>query len=526
MASEPLEIRLEPARIDPARVVLAAGCALWIAVLIPALFESLWLDEAASWWLVAGGGGEILDRWRQWPYQSLPHSVIVWLAAALPGPRELAPRIPSVVAAVACLVVFHRLALRLVGRFGAVVALLVVLGRNDFFYAASMSRPYAFGLLALLVSWLALVRSHETGSARQLVLWAVSSALVPWFQVLLTLGLVAQLPYLIRALRRSDHPRRFAFAIASAVAAGLVAPLAGSIATLIQLGAGLSSVSPPTFAALCAAVVPPTTSVALLAGLGFGYAIEGRLRLDFSARLPDAAWVALPLWIFPVLGAALASWLASTQLFVSHYLVAGGFGLALAAGALADRVVDGRARLAIAVCFLLLVPLTAPFSGWPRDGTDWKRALSVADRVAQETGSPLLVPSWFVESRERREAAELAPGGRLLAPLSFYPVSSRVVGLPYLCNAVGREALDELWRQPWFASRPGGILLHHARSGYAQCLRNLHPDLVQRDVAAWGPLRMTILEFTPNAPAGSIADGGVRSGRTLLPPRAQRAFPQ
>lgn len=412
-------------------VAVAVGLAALIARALPALVQAYWIDEAGTWWLIDGGWSELVARWRQWPYQSLAHNAVALAAKQLLGPHEWALRLPSLLAAAASLVLFHRLARRLIGSLGAAAALLALVGSPSFYFALTMARPYAFGLFALLVSWSALIVWTPSSAARRYATWAIASAVVAYFHYTLALGLAAQLPWLATRWRRADARERRAMALAAATALLLCLPLAGSLrATAAQLPAlEMFHESAPAINPLTV-LTPTALGFSLLLVVAAAFACGAWPVVATRPVAPDALRVIAPLWLLPTAATFAAHVLRLAALNQDRYQLAGQVGLALAVGLTVEHLGVRAAQRTSLALLALLVPFTAASSFWPLyDGRDWRAAAAASQRLATDDDL-VLAPSQFIESNHPSQFGELAAIGRLSAQLVAYPVRGNVLVLP------------------------------------------------------------------------------------------------
>ena len=485
-------------------VALAVGLAALVARALPALGQAFWIDEAGTWWLIDGGWSELVARWRAWPYQSLAHSGVTLAARQLLGPGEWALRLPTVLAAAASLVLWHRLARRLIGPVGAAATLLALFGSPAFYFALTMARPYALGLLALTVSWTALVAWAEDGATWRLALWAAASAAVGYFHFTLALGLLAQLPFVAMAWSNADAQRRRRFALAAAAALLACLPLAGSLrATAAGLPA-LRMYRDVGGGEHALVVLTPTV-------LGF------QLLVVVAAAIAHGAWpvfgarpasrraflVLAPLWLIPTLVTSLAHSLHLAALNLDRYQMAGQLGLALAVGLTVDRLEPARARRTAIALLVFLAPFTAVTRYWPLyDGCDWRAAARASPQLAAPDDL-VLVPSKFIESSHPAHFAELENVGKLSALLVAYPIAGRVVPLPRDVLPETTEFAARRLRAALLDERQRFVLLHVNSGDWLQWLQREHPEFRLLRRYHWGRLDWLVFERrAPPAPAG------------------------
>jgi len=498
----------ETARADAAstadsavRIALACGVAALLWRALPALVQAFWVDEAGTRWLVDGGWPELVARWRQWPYQSLAHSAVALAAKQLLGPSEWALRLPSVLAATGALLLFHRLARRLVGEVGAAAALLALFGCPSFHFALTTARPYGLGLLALVASWSALGVGGPVPRGRRLAAWAAASAAVAYCHYTLALGVAAQLPILVSRWRAGDRRERRALALAAAAIAVACQPLAGAVlATASQLPALDMFWESPSRLHPLAALSPTALGFQLVLVVAVGLACGAWPARATPAVAADAARVAAPLWLLPVAVTFAAHQLGVAALHHDRYQIAALPGLALAVGITVTTLPRPLARRLAVAALALAAPFTGVSRHWPLlDGADWRAASRASARLAT-ADELVLTPSPFIESNHEAYFAELELPGRLSANLLVYPLAATAVVLPRDPVADTTAYAERRLAALGFAARPRFALLHVAQGPWLNWLLRRYPQFEPVRVSRWGTLQWIEFERRGGAP--------------------------
>jgi hypothetical protein len=482
-----------------ARVAVALGTACLLARALPAIVQSFWMDEAGTWWLIDGGWSDLIRRWREWPYQSLAHAALALVARESIAAAEWALRLPSLLAGAATLAIVYRTTWRLLGATAAAAATLALMSSPSFFFAATMARPYAFGLLALAVSCWALERWSATRDDRWLVGWAAGVAIVPHFHSTLLSGVAAQLPLLFVELRAAKPAsrRRFTLAAATAVLAG--APLVASWRATAREIDAIDLFSQVRLAFPPEELAPARLVLALL--LGVGVAVAGGWWPFVGDRPPArrTLLLAVPLWLVPILTPYALHLARIAPLYVERYRLAGELGLALVAAMAIDRLVPARARVAAVVALAIWVPISPVTRFWPLyDGYDWRSAA----RASRELVGPddlVLSPSPFVEAGDARHYPALVPAGRFAAPLAVYRPGGRLVPLPTSPQRDGGAAFARRrLAEERLPSSARVLLIENAGGSWARWFELDNPEfrLVRRTL--WGRLEGRLYEM----PAG------------------------
>jgi mannosyltransferase len=118
-------------------------------------YSELWRDEYRTWWVIANGWSEVIER----TFQSEGHSPLYLLVAQLStnlfGQGPAALRLPSVLSSVGILCLVYPLALRLFdNRHLALLATAVFAVNDKLIFYAQEARPYSLALLCTMLSFL------------------------------------------------------------------------------------------------------------------------------------------------------------------------------------------------------------------------------------------------------------------------------------------------------------------------------------------------------------------------------------
>ena len=356
--------------------------------------RSLTTDEAASLAPADGPLGTVISRIAHEHPGGAGQLLLVKLATAL-GHDERSLRLPSVLAVATAAGLLVVLGTLLLGRLAGLVAGLALAGNAGVVEASREARPYAVGLLGIVLATLLLVWALERGGGLRWLPYAVVAAALPFTHPLAASVLVAHGAALITLRRPGLWPAGTAIVAAGVTAAGLLAwmaadrhddPDAARTLDLARLGHGLGH----------AIGWNPVLAVLAAGGLFALFARRGR----------DGGWWRGVLVAGLVAAPAAATLLAATGLPVfSGALVLAAPGVALAAGA-AVTLISGDARLLWGGLALLgvacVTTIAVLLAAAPQE--DWRALAAAVERVRRDDETVVVVPD-----RSRAAFAYYAP---------------------------------------------------------------------------------------------------------------------
>ncbi|MFF0195193.1 glycosyltransferase family 39 protein [Streptomyces anulatus] len=348
-----------PAFLTPAFVTLL-GC-LWGAG-----DRSAWRDEHATWWAASLSFGDLYQLTQHVDLALAPYYVFMHLWVSVFGDSPTALRLPSALAMAVAGGLVGLLGRRAVGstRGGLFAGLIFALVPTVTRYGQE-ARPYAFAMVAALMSFLALLRALERPEPRRWVLYGVTVPLVGWSHLVALTVLVAHLATVLRARRRCGRHVVRAWLIAAGGGLALVVPLvvlardqAQQIAWNTPAWNDVAAMPYMLFRSPVATAVVLGGAAMVLAMVGRGRQRTGpgpdpRPRTQFT---PLALWALVPF----LLTLATVRWL---HLFLDRYLLFTVPAWILLATIGIHRLA-GRATMArgIAVTLVVAVAASAPFS--------------------------------------------------------------------------------------------------------------------------------------------------------------------
>ncbi|MGH2636353.1 MAG: glycosyltransferase family 39 protein [Actinomycetota bacterium] len=438
----------EPEQSTYLLVVLGAGVVLlWIAP----IFSSFWLDETITAWIVDDGFGEMLRRAFDHQPMFPTYYMVAWVARSVGGASEWVLRIPSLLAMALASVALARLGTRLFDRETGLLAAIVFAISAPGAYAATDARPYALGLLALVVATLLLVRWLDTRNRWAAAGFAVAAALVVYVHYLLAAALVAHVVYAVRRRRAVGWAALLAVGVGFLV---LLLPLAPWFLDTYDRRSSLS-LTPGTLRGVALSLAPPTIVAALLIGAFLsGRAVRAEatdLRAGRDELLLLATWASAP----PIL-LFVASRVTGTGVFTPRYLLSALPAIALLAGAGIRMLRPARARRTTMAIFFFLTVLVVGSIAHTTDAgrlEDWRGAARAANALVTDPTTPVILQSGLIESGDVELLTDPEWLPYLLAPTTPYPIGGRIMAAPFDISAPEQGYLEELSRRLEGATR-------------------------------------------------------------------------
>ncbi len=456
---------------------------LWI---MP-LGSSFWVDETGTAFVVHYGADHpsfaAAPQVPQSIYYALPA-----LAERCFGFSELVYRLPSLIAMLAALWIFARLAARLIHPEAAWFAVFAWFALRGINYQAADARPYALGtLLACAALWF-LLRWLDSAAWTWALAFVVSAALL-WRVHLLfwPFYIVFACAFLSRARQQAVVPLWHVAVVSLLVAAALV-PTAIRALALSHEAAAHVTIPPPNLRDL---LVSLKLGLVIVCGAGAWVAAglfrwpRAKLSISRSAILLVLAW-----WLCqPVLLFAYSR-LTGNSVFLARYL-----SLSLPGGVLAAML--AAAPFLPAAYWTragILLGLGALASNgqwnhvWPEHhNSDWRQAASTVRSLEHQSEIPVVCPSPYVEARPPVWQPDYPLPGFLYSHLDVYPISAKPLLFPFDDSAAAETFAQECVRGTLLSS---GRFLIYGGAGQAGFWRDwfaARPELASWHINRLGP---------------------------------------
>jgi len=428
--------------------MLAAIVRLWIMPLP----SSFWVDEMGTLFVVEQGANHPSFAVAPQVPQSI-YYVLPTLSRHLPGPREIAYRLPSLAAMLLSLWIIARLAARLFHPEAGWLAAFALFSLRGLNYEASDARPYAFGTLVASAALWFLVRWLDDGRWRNAVAFGLCGALLWRVQLIFWPFYVVFGIYVVFRIIRSETPVTW-------LRAALVV-LAVTLANVPVVLRALSLFREAPEHVVTALPRPLELVLSLKLGLVAVYgAIAGILATamhwkaspaPFSSYVLAAVW-----WLCQPVGLFAFSYLSGDSVFVSRYLSLSLAGAVLfAVGLAAIFIPTGYWKpIAAIAAIAILVRMGDWRHAWPtHHNSDWRTAAETERVEATNADTPVICPSPFIEARPPVWSPEYRLPGFLYSHLAAYPVRGRICLFPFETSPEAERYAGELMADVFPRSR-------------------------------------------------------------------------
>lgn len=403
-------------------------------VWIPQLSTALFVDEAATHWMIKDGWRQALHRSLQKPGQSSLYAVLLSGWSFVCGTSEIALRIPSIIAGIGvcgCLLVLSRLRAAL----GMTIASGLVVLSPTFTFASTSARPYGLGLLLSVASLVVAQFAAERNSRALVYVSGAMAALSLYCHI----TFLAVIPVLLIVTLQSScgiQAKENACRIALVVALCAVPVMLhhfmledsriSEIAVLEQM---------PSVAGLILYLSSVSIALVCVWLLTLKLCVSRRdtlLRPGYREPLV----LGLALYLSSKLSGLLAAITINPTLLLPRYCVLASVGEALVAASLIAAIARPIWRrmfsVAFAVCFLL------PWFGATTPDTAWLPVVTETRKYIQSEGCDVFALVGFAESRQVRLLIREPEHSFISSPLEYYQL------LPATLLPAHAESMEEL----------------------------------------------------------------------------------
>jgi hypothetical protein len=424
-----------------ARAAYAFCVLVSVAVWLPVIGSSLWIDETTQYWSIVKGFWQI--PFRQDGLTFPAYSYILWLVTRVLGTSEIAMRIPSVLAMLAAAWLLYLAAREMFEPEVAAIAVVVFCLHRLVVFGSTDVGVYAFATLTTSLAILLLLRLRRSDSNWMAALLGLAAAGVTWFHLLFAV-IVPALAVCFFVLKRQSGRvlwRQLGF-LACGFAVGLLPVIPLGLRVIGSRGEHVF-MGRPAWWDLIVMIAPGAMVLGVLAG----GVVAAVLVADADRRAgKHVEWAGRDLLVCAVLALVplllLFGISVLTPLHVSDppwHMLSAVPGIALCWAWLARAMRRGWMRLVFCVVVTAAgaqLALTAPLSAtMPRD----QEAFDVAQKIAGGQHMPVVVCSDYVESNFAAMPAGAPEESMFFAPLAYYRLAAPVVPLPRALNAEAKK---------------------------------------------------------------------------------------
>jgi 4-amino-4-deoxy-L-arabinose transferase-like glycosyltransferase len=462
---------------------------------ISPLASSFWLDETGTFWTIKDGFTQMFVRIREFPSITPAYGLIAWTAYALGGAHEYAMRLPSVIAISFASLLLYRLAKRLLDDASALTSVTVFICSEAVVFAASDARVYAFVLMAVTGSTLALVYWLDSGDLKYAVVYVIVAALVPHFHYLACPVLGIHSVYALTRLREGVPVPLKQLLIAAICIGVLLLPVLPNVLELLNSRAARSFADKPDVQAISKIIAPPVLVFATAVGLLLA-AHATVVWVELLAMRQSTIVLLVTLTLGPVFLFFAISRFTSTSIFVPRYMIASQVGLALLAGWTIGRIQPPLARHIVTASIILCSIGAFGKVGlvWPSHfDQDWRGAMAAVRRISADKQAPVVVQSGFVEAPALNIDGNGNVPSYLMAPLSLYPVTRPIVPLPYKPDDERTRLYLESTVLP-IVEHSDRFVLVTIGSGYIDWLAGRLPSFTTHNEGSFGRVVVTLFQ--------------------------------
>jgi hypothetical protein len=302
------------------------------------LANSFWVDESLTMWMIHKGPSSIPA------HQSAVFAYIEWVASALLGTSEWAMRMPSILAALACIFVFYRLGEEVLDAQAGVLFAGLFLSNPQVNLLIPDARPYALAALTHATALLFLFRWLRTRRMQAGVLWMICAALAAHLQHLFLFALPVEATLALWHLRKEIPARAGQLAGITVLGVLLLVPVLQDMRALAGQAVQFGSTGVPGYWDFLREMLPLYLALAAALVVALEWASGVRPRWRLPAGSAEALWFGLALYLFPHLLFFGVTRAGLTQLYASRFLLFGLPGLVIFAGVLIRGLDPPRIR--------------------------------------------------------------------------------------------------------------------------------------------------------------------------------------
>jgi hypothetical protein len=479
------------------RWVYPAALAAVVSIWFLALRAPLWLDETLSYWQVSGGFAKVWSRSGLMP-SSIGYLYTLWVAKSILGTKEIALKIPSMIAQAGAVYFLFRGARELYDRETALLAAIFFAITNNVVFAATDARPYACALLATNVAILAFIRWMKQPAVGRAMWFGVAAVGILYFHYLFGTILPAFAIYYLIARGRFLKEDLRQLGAMTATFGLLIVPLMIRVAILYHTREThiIQPMRHPIFMALN--VLAPKHVLIGFLGIALAAAVVRKITLPGRKDVPQV-------FLFPLLALLPAGMLFAISAVTPMHLVIPRYFTVVAPGSALlwawltmriDSVILRQIFCVGIVAVTVFETYSSPLSR--KHELSFKQTHAFINANVGADDAPVLVCSAFIESNFEELPTDPKSENALNSQIDYYPIHAPVIFMPMDINDEAKRIGEAALRAA--AERHQRFLALAAPTSYQTInwlAGNDHGAFTARVIAEFDEI--VVVEFSPVA---------------------------
>ena len=446
------------------KIYLFLICILFIVFFIPAIRQSLWIDETVTYWVVKDGFWDIVYRAVHYQGQSPFYYFIVWCFLQIFGNAEWVLRLPSLLSLIFACFFLYKLCFILFDRewaFFSVICFICLL-QLPAAYVGRDARPYGLAVMFSIFSILCFIQWVQDGRIKHQIAYIISSTATCYAHILFTPILFIHLCYYIIFKEDNSKVSFRKLTLTFCIIAGCILPNVYQLILLFEKRELYSFALMPGIIDLLNAWFPIKLFILLITGVFISYIVpcivQRKININID-RICSKRFLFVLIWFFfPAYFLFIVSKITGTSIFLDRYYSWSYPALALVISGFVKMLDYSDSRL-IAILIFPIVLILSNIVYYPSlIIEDWKGATSYINSTNISKKGPILIWPGLIEAKNEKWINDCEKKDYLLSPLSYYTLRhKKAILLPWLPhdleigaflskqNAEFIKERDEIW---------------------------------------------------------------------------------
>lgn len=393
------------------------------------LFESFWLDETITIWIVEESIKEAIWRAYHFQGQSPFYYLLIFPLYKIFGVSEFFLRLPSLIFLVISCWILYKIALKSFNKEIASFLALPLITLDPVLIAGLTARPYSLALMCSLLSvkfifdWLD--TNNRSAAISSILFYILTIYSHPLFAPIILLHILAILRKI--DLKEKNQLKKL-FAISTFILVAIL-PVIFQCLYLFSRKESLHFASTPNLINLISEIVPPYFALYILAGLILAAIFIGSIK--FSSNNSRSAYTIQFVLVWLLSGPLLLFFISISSdksLFVTRYFLWSMPALVIILGMLLNKIQNEKTLRAFMIAFSLFALIREGGRVWKIE--DWRGAVSQIKSDFKTEPIPTLVYSGLVEGALITFHTEPLKNNYLLTPVKIYGLTKNVTSIP------------------------------------------------------------------------------------------------